>query len=113
MAGCGACGGGGQQSFGYDPTGQAWVDVNEYGMRPLGTDAPNCEPYHGAFQGTSVFYVGADTDKAKLFLRGQREAAWNYAVENELTFQHVNCTEFCHDRIVELFGEDAMQVTSA
>lgn len=105
MAGCGSCGGGGTaMSFGYDPTGQAWVDVNAYGVRPIGDDPENCGPYQGMFQGTSVFLVGANTDEARVFLRDSRNEAWQYALDNELTFQHVNVTELCHDRMIALLG---------
>jgi hypothetical protein len=99
---CG-CGGGGTPS-GFDPAGQPWIDVNAFGVRPMGDDAENCEPYHGAFPGTSVFLVGHGTEHERVFIREQRNEAWTYATENELTFQHINATELCHDRIVALFG---------
>jgi len=89
---------------GYDPNGQAWIDVNQYGVRPIGDDAESCAPYSGIFPGTTVFLVGYGTDLVQIFVRDRRAEAWEYAKENELTFEHINVTELCHDRVVALLG---------
>ena len=104
---CGSCGGTTTPASNYalDQTAHPWIDVNEYGVRPIGNEQINCQPYSGIFQGTTVFLVGYDDpDKVKVFLRDSRAEAWQYAQENDLAFQHINVTELCHDRVVSLLG---------
>jgi hypothetical protein len=104
---CGSCGGQPAalvSNAGYDPAGMAWIDVNEYGVRPIGDDAASCAPYSGMFQGTTVFLVGYGTDLVKIFLRDARAEAWEYAKANELSFQHINVTELCHERVLAMLG---------
>jgi len=106
MPGCSSCGGTTIPASGYsvDSNAHPWIDVNEYGVRPIGDEPASCQPYHGEFQGTTVFLVGYGTDEVKVFLRGARTEAWTYAQENDLSFQHINVVELCHDRVIGLLG---------
>jgi len=106
MPGCSSCGGSttGTTSVGYDPTGLPWIDVNEYGVRPIGDDPVDCAPYLGMFQAETMFLIGYGTDMVKLFRRGERSEAYAYAAENNLTFQHINVVELCNDRVMALLG---------
>lgn len=104
---CGSCGGTATPANNYalDQAAHPWIDVNAYGVRPIGDEAINCQPYQGVFQGMTVFLVGYDDpDKVKIFLRDARAEAWDYAQQHDLSFQHINVVELCHDRVISLIG---------
>lgn len=78
--------------------------TNDRGMFPLVGDEYTCEPYHGAYSGTTMFLVGYGTEGERLFSRTLRAAAIKYARENDLSWAHVSVTSLCHDRVVSLLG---------
>ncbi len=85
-----------------------FVDLKSDGMSMirLAGDAPNCEPYHGAFTGTYFHVVGADTEFEKIYLRSGRRDAIQYAKDHgNLPISNlVLATSLCHDRVFALLG---------
>lgn len=107
MACSGGCGGKKKASAGpagYNPTAQPRLRTNDRGMYLLAGDEYLCEPYHGAYPGSTVFVVGLGTDDERLFTVGNRVPAYNYAVSVKQPLLHVSVSQLCHDSVVALLN---------
>jgi hypothetical protein len=77
--------------------------TDENNMFTLAT-APECtEPYHGQFQGATVYVLGLGTENERLFRKGDWTEATKAARVQGLTLDHVLAINLCHDKVIELF----------
>lgn len=77
---------------------------NEFGVLPTQADLTCTRPYEGIFQQATVFVIGYGQEGERLFKRGDRRAAVDYAKQNKLTFDQVQARSLCHDVALELLG---------
>lgn len=104
---CGACGGkkvGAARRAPAPVFEAAAPPSNDRGMYPFIGEAYDCEAYHGAYLGTTLFLVGYGTPQERLYLRTRRAEAERFARDNNLSWDHISVRSLCHDRVVELLG---------
>lgn len=80
------------------------VQITDQGMIMLASTNGCTEPYHGQYQGASVYVVGLGTDAEAVYLKADNKRALRDARARRTTFDHLPARQLCHERMVELLG---------
>lgn len=66
---------------------------------------PNCSELHlGAYQGTSIYVVGRNTEFERLFRRSDLDQATAYALETKQQIENLPTTALCDQAVLDVYG---------
>lgn len=66
---------------------------------------PDCSTlYRGAWEGTSIYVVGRNTEFERLFKRADLPLATDYALGTKQQIENLPTTGLCQDAVVDVYG---------
>lgn len=66
---------------------------------------PDCTVLHlGAFQGTSIYVVGRNTEFERLFRREDLVTASQYARDSSQSIENIPTTALCDQAVLDVYG---------
>ena len=75
------------------------------GIYPLASHPECTRPYNGKSRTQSVYVVGLNTERERVFKRKDNKDAIRYAKETDEILHHLAADTLCHEAMEALFGD--------